>query len=71
MNIRPLTPAGSDVSRDPLVTGARVRVSDASPRGFSGRVTAVHAGALTVTRDDNGWRELVLLSRRRVLAVDQ
>jgi hypothetical protein len=71
MNIRPLTPAGSDVSRGPLVIGARVRVSDASPRGFSGRVTAVHPGALTVTRDENGWRELVLLSRRSVLAVDQ
>jgi hypothetical protein len=71
MNIPPLTPAGPDVSPDPLVTGARVRVSDASPRGFSGRVTSVHPGALTVTRDDNGWRELVLLSRRRVIAVDQ
>jgi hypothetical protein len=71
MNIRPLTPAGPDVSRDPLVTGTRVRVSDASPRGFSGRVTAVHPGALTVTRDDNGRRELVLLSRRRVMADDQ
>jgi hypothetical protein len=71
MNSRPLIPAGSDVSRGPLVTGVRVRVSDASPRGFSGRVTAVHPGALTVTRDDNGWRELVLLSRRRVTAVDQ
>jgi hypothetical protein len=34
-------------------------------------VTAVHPGALTVTRDDNGWRELVLLSRRRVIAVDE
>jgi hypothetical protein len=26
---------------------------------------------LTVTRDDNGRRELVLLSRRRVMADDQ
>jgi hypothetical protein len=53
-----------------LVTGVRVRVSDASPRGFSGRVTAVHPGALTVARDDNGARQLVLLSRRRVVAVE-
>jgi hypothetical protein len=34
--------------------GVRVHVSDASPRGFSGRVTAVHADALTVARDDTG-----------------
>src|ERR1700739_3506846 len=71
MNIRPLPPAGSDVSRGPLVTGARVRVSDASPRGFSGRVTAVHPGALTVTRDDNGWGQLVFFSPRRVGGVSQ
>jgi len=35
-------------------TGSRVRVSDASPHGFCGRVTAVNPGALTVARDDNG-----------------
>jgi len=49
--------------------GARVHVSDASPRGFSGRVTAVHADALTVARDDTGAWELVILSRRQVTAV--
>jgi hypothetical protein len=49
--------------------GVRVHVSDASPRGFSGRVTAVHPDALTVARDDNGAWELVILSRRRVMAV--
>jgi hypothetical protein len=49
--------------------GARVHVSDASPRGFSGRVTAVHQDALTVARDDNGAWELVILSRRQVTAV--
>ena len=38
--------------------GVRVHVSDASPRGFSGRVTAVHADALTVARDDTGAWEL-------------
>jgi hypothetical protein len=50
--------------------GLRVHVSDASPRGFSGHVTAVHPGALTVARDDNGAWELVILSRRRVMAVE-
>jgi hypothetical protein len=49
--------------------GVRVHVSDASPRGFSGRVTAVHADALTVARDDTGAWELVILSRRQVTAV--
>jgi hypothetical protein len=49
--------------------GVRVHVSDASPRGFSGRVTAVHPDALTVARDDNGAWELIILSRRRVMAV--
>jgi hypothetical protein len=71
MNIRPITLVGPDVSRGALVTGERVRVSDASPRRFSGRVTAVHPGALAVTRDDNGWRELARLSRRGVTAADQ
>ena len=49
--------------------GVRFHVSDASPRGFSGRVTAVHADALTVARDDTGAWELVILSRRQVTAV--
>jgi hypothetical protein len=71
MDIHPLLTAGSAVSRGPLVTGSRVRVSDASPHGFCGRVTAVHPGALTVARDDNGMWELVLLSRRRVIVVDK
>ena len=51
--------------------GVRVHVSDASPRGFSGRVTAVHPDALTVARDDNGVWELVILSRRRVIAAER
>ncbi|MDT5184881.1 MAG: hypothetical protein QOJ20_5075 [Mycobacterium sp.] len=51
--------------------GLRVHVSDASPRGFSGRVTAVHPDALTVARDDNGVWELVILSRRRVIAAER
>jgi hypothetical protein len=70
MDVRPLATAGSDVLRGRLVTGSRVCVSDASPHGFSGRVTAVHPGALTVARDDDGERQVVLLSRR-VVAVDQ
>jgi len=49
--------------------GVRVHVSDASPRGFSGRVTAVHPDALTVARDDTGAWELVILSRRQVTTV--
>jgi hypothetical protein len=71
MDIRPLPTAGSEVSRGRLVTGARVRVSDASPHGFSGRDCGSSPGALTVARDDNGAWELVLLSRRRAMAVDQ
>jgi hypothetical protein len=51
--------------------GLRVHVSDASPRGFFGCVTVVHPDALTVARDDNGARELVILSRRRVIAAEQ
>jgi hypothetical protein len=49
--------------------GVRVHVSDASPRGFSGRVAAVHPDALTVARDDTGAWELVILSRRQVTVV--
>jgi hypothetical protein len=51
--------------------GLRVHVSDASPRGFSGCVTVVHPDALTVARDDNGARELVILSRRRVIVAER
>ena len=64
MDLEPL-----EVSRGPLLAGSRIRVSDGSPHGFSGRVTAVRPGALTVARDDNGAWQLVLLSRRRVMAV--
>lgn len=71
MDMPPFPAVGSDVSHGPLVRGSRVHVSDASPRGFCGRVTAVHPATLTVVRDDNGAWELVLLSRRRVMAVDQ
>ena len=71
MDIQPLLAAGSAVSRGALITGSRVHVSDASPLGFCGWVTAIHPGALTVARDDNGRWELVLLSRRRVMALDQ
>ena len=71
MDKPPFPAAGSDVSHGPLVRGLRVHVSDASPRGFYGRVAAVPPAALTVLRDDNGVWELVLLSRRRVIAVDQ
>ena len=49
----------------PPTNGLRVHVSDASPCGFWGHVTAVYQGAVTVTRD-GGARELVILSRRRV-----
>jgi hypothetical protein len=51
--------------------GVRVRVSDASPHGFTGRVTAVHPGAVTVARDDSGASALVILSRRRVMVLDR
>jgi hypothetical protein len=71
MEVSLFAASGSDVSHRPLVRGSRVHVSDASPRGFRGRVTAVHPAALTVVRDDNGWWELVFLSRRHVMAVDQ
>ena len=58
------------VMDDPPAHGVRVHVSDASPHGFWGHVTAVHRDALTVTRD-SGARELVILSRRRVTVVNQ
>jgi hypothetical protein len=50
--------------------GMRVHVSDASPRGFCGQVTALYPGAVTVTRD-SGARELVILSRRHVTVVSR
>jgi hypothetical protein len=49
--------------------GLRVHISDASPRGFYARVIAVHPGALTVVRDDNGVVMLVDVTRRRVVTV--
>lgn len=52
-------------------TGLHVHVSDASPRGFLGRVSAVHPDALTVVREDSGVWTLVHLSRRRVLTADR
>jgi len=52
----------------PPAQGSRVHVSDASPQGLCGHVTAVHRDAVTVTRD-SGARELVTLSRRRVTVV--
>jgi hypothetical protein len=48
--------------------GSRVHISDASPQGFCGYVTAVHRDAVTVTRD-SGARELITLSWRRVTVV--
>lgn len=54
----------------PPARGLRVHVSDASPCGFWGHVTAVNRGAVTVTRD-SGARELVILSRRRVTALGE
>lgn len=53
------------------VAGVHVRVSDASPHGFLGWVSAVHPDALTVVRADTGAWELVHMSRRRVLVVDR
>lgn len=65
-----ITPMFHGPMRDALpAPGVRVHISDASPRGFSGRVMAVHPDALTVARDDSGAWELVILSRRHVTAV--
>jgi hypothetical protein len=65
-----ITPRFHGMTTNALPTpGARVHVSDASPRGFFGHVTTVHPGALTVARDDTGALELVIVSRRRVTAV--
>jgi hypothetical protein len=52
------------VMDDQPAHGVRVHVSDASPRGFWGHVTAVHRDAVTVTRD-SGACELVILSETR------
>jgi hypothetical protein len=54
-----------------IALGMRVHVSDASPRGYFGRVTSTSAGTLTVVRDDTGARAVVDLSRRRVFVVDR
>lgn len=54
----------------PPTHGLRVHVSDASPRGFLGHVTAINRGVATVTRD-SGARELVILSRRRVTVLEE
>ena len=56
------------VMDSPPAHGVRVHVSDASPHGFWGHVTAVHRDAVTVTRDSRTC-ELVILSRRRVTVV--
>ncbi len=50
--------------------GLRVHVSDASPQGFCGHVTALYPDALTVTRD-SGACELVIVSRRHVTVVSR
>jgi hypothetical protein len=50
--------------------GLRVHVSDASPQGFCGHVTALYPDALTVTKD-SGARELVIVSRRHVTVVSR
>jgi hypothetical protein len=50
--------------------GLRVHVSDASPLGFCGHVTALSPDTLTVTRD-SGVRELVTVSRRQVTVVSR
>jgi hypothetical protein len=52
----------------PAARGARVHVSDASPYGFYGFVTAVYPDAFTVSRD-SGAHDLVIPSRRRVSVV--
>jgi hypothetical protein len=64
MDLRDLVGSAAAVGVAPA-RGLRVHVSDASPQGFCGHVTAVHPGALTVTRD-SGARELVILSFRHV-----
>jgi hypothetical protein len=71
MNIRPLTQPDRTSRATRWLPARAFMFRTLARAGFLGGVTAVHPGALTVTRDDNGWRELVLLSRRRVMAVDQ
>jgi hypothetical protein len=55
---------------DVLTRGSRVHVSNGSPRGFCGYVTALYRDAATVTRDCGG-RELVVLSRRRIHVINR
>jgi hypothetical protein len=69
MDVRDLV-SGAAVVGVAADRGLRVHVSDASPQGFCGHVTALHPDALTVTRD-SGARELVILSRRHVTVVSR
>jgi hypothetical protein len=48
----------------PVVVGSVVHISDASPRGWSGRVIASRSGWLIVVR--GGHCELIDTSRRHV-----
>ena len=72
----PLMMAFHDLADRPTAAGVerarglRVHVSDASPLGYWGHVTALHPDAFTVTRD-SGARELVILSRRDVTVVSR
>jgi hypothetical protein len=54
-----------------VAAGLRVHISDASPRGFTGLVTAVYPDALRVARDGDGASVLVFPSRRRVTVMDR
>jgi hypothetical protein len=50
-----------------ITKDAHVRVSDASPRGWTGMVASVTTGYIVVAHDSNpAHRETVELSRRRV-----
>ena len=62
--------SGTAVAGIAPARGLRVHVSDASPLGFCGHVTALYPDALTVTRD-SGARELVIVSRRHVTVVSR
>jgi hypothetical protein len=67
MDFRDVVSGAAVVGTTPA-RGARVHVTDASPQGFRGYVTALYPDALTVTRD-NGARELVIVSRRHITVV--
>jgi len=69
MDVRDVVSGSAVVGITPA-RGSRVHVSDASPRGFCGYVTALYPDALTVTRD-SGARELVIVSRRHVTVVSR